>query len=196
VHRLDRGTSGLLVVAKNDHAHRGLAEQFAAHTAGRRYLALVYGAVRATAGTARSHLARHPKDRLRWTSTSEPGVGRRAVTHWERLGVAGTVSLVGCRLETGRTHQVRVHLEELGHPILGDPLYRRRGLRSPASVRDAVMALDGRPLLHAWHLQLEHPRSGEALSWIAPPPPDMLAIIERLGLSQALPAAPTSRCDT
>lgn len=188
VHRLDRGTSGLLVVAKNDHAHKGLAEQFAAHTAGRRYLALVYGAVRASAGTVRSTLARHPKDRLRWASSSDPAVGRHAVTHWERAGVAGTLSLVGCRLETGRTHQVRVHLQELGHPIVGDPLYTRRGTRAPASIRDAVAALEARPLLHAWRLELEHPRTGEAMSWLAPPPADMADILRRLDLTSALPS--------
>lgn len=189
VHRLDRGTSGLLVVAKHDRAHRHLAEQFAAHTAERLYLAVVHGAVPSGAGTVRSRLARHPRDRLRWASTDDPEAGRHAVTHWERLAAAGTVSLVQCRLETGRTHQVRVHLCEQGHPLIGDPLYTRRRSRVPASIRDLVGELVARPLLHAWSLSLDHPSDGRRRTWLAPVPPDMAAILGRLDLLGALPPA-------
>lgn len=188
VHRLDRGTSGLMVVAKHDRAHQHLAAQFAEHTAQRRYVAVVLGAVQATRGTITSHLARHPKDRLRWASTDDAEQGKVAITHWERLGVRGTVSLVGCRLETGRTHQIRVHLTELGHPLIGDPVYTRGNRRPPASIRDQVDALDARPLLHAWSLALDHPSTGERLSWNAQVPPDMAEILGILELLDALPA--------
>lgn len=189
VHRLDRGTSGLLVIAKHDAAHQHLAAQFAAHTAGRRYVALCAGAVSASAGTVRSSLARHPRDRVRYASTDVPDHGKEAVTHWTRLGVQGTVSLVECRLETGRTHQVRVHLSELGHPIFGDPLYFRGpgARRPPATIRDLVEGLEARPLLHAWSLSLDHPSGGERLTWTAPVAPDMRAIIDAVGLTGALP---------
>ncbi|HIE68855.1 MAG TPA: RluA family pseudouridine synthase, partial [Planctomycetes bacterium] len=125
VHRLDKGTSGLMVVAKNDAAHQGLSEQFAAHSAGRRYLAICFGRARQDAGRAESYLARHPKDRVRIAST-DGSYGKHAVTHWELLGQAELACLIECRLETGRTHQVRVHLTEMGCPLIGDSLYRRK----------------------------------------------------------------------
>ncbi|MCA9572761.1 MAG: RluA family pseudouridine synthase, partial [Myxococcales bacterium] len=150
VHRLDRGTSGLIVVAKNDQAHRHLAAQFADHSAGREYLALVVGRPPALSGTIRSFLARHPRDRVRFASADD---GRLAVTHWSVERTWGTVVLVRCRLETGRTHQIRVHLSEHGLPLLGDPLYGRA--RPPASIRDLVDP--DRPLLHAEVLHFEHP---------------------------------------
>ncbi len=179
VHRLDRGTSGLLVVAKHDLAHRALAEQFAAHTAGRVYLALVHGAPKSDAGRVESLLARHPRDRLRMASGAQ---GRRAVTHWRVLARAGTVSLIECRLETGRTHQVRVHLSEQGWPILGDRLYARKGHRPPATLRGLVDPEGERPLLHAFQLHLAHPRTGEALAFEAPPPADFQAVLDALGI--------------
>jgi 23S rRNA pseudouridine1911/1915/1917 synthase len=187
VHRLDRGTSGLLVVAKHDQAHQHLAAQFAAHTAERLYLALVHRAVGAASGTVRSRLARHPVDRLRWASTDDPDQGREAVTHYTRLGVRGEVSLVQCQLETGRTHQVRVHLTELGHPLIGDTTYRHRAKRAPASIRPLVAALQDRPLLHAWSLSLDHPRTGDRRRFTAPLPEDMRRVVEALDLVQALP---------
>jgi 23S rRNA pseudouridine1911/1915/1917 synthase len=182
VHRLDRGTSGLIVVAKHDRAHRSLAAQFAAHTAGRSYLALVHDPPASDRGTVESYLARHPRDRLRQASTS-PDRGRRAVTHWTVLGRAGTVGLLLCRLETGRTHQVRVHLAESGWAILGDRLYRRGGSAVPASIRALVDDSGDRPLLHAWKLAFAHPVTGERLEWTAEPPADFRAVAEALGLS-------------
>ncbi len=174
VHRLDRGTSGLLVVAKHDKAHRWLAEQFAEHTAGRRYLALCLGSPKENQGTVRSLLARHPTDRLRFASGER---GKTAVTHWTCVSRAGTVSLIECRLETGRTHQVRVHLSEQGWPIIGDPLYGRRSTKLPATLRGLVDP--ERPLLHAWQLRLVHPDGSERL-FTAPLPADFVAALAAL----------------
>lgn len=176
VHRLDRGTSGLLVVAKHDRAHRALAEQFADHSAGREYLAICVGDPPADAGRIASRLARHPRDRVRFASTDDPEAGRHAVTHWrvdERF--AHGVILVRCRLETGRTHQVRVHCSEAGWPLLGDPLYGRA--RPPDAIRHLIDP--ERPLLHATALHFRHP-DGRALRFDAPPPPDFQAVLDAL----------------
>ncbi len=185
VHRLDRGTSGLLVVAKTDAAHAALSAQFAEHTAGRRYLALCLGAPLAATGTIRSRLARHPTDRLRWAST-EGDRGKDAITHWAVRARAGTVTLMACRLETGRTHQVRVHLTESGWPLVGDPVYKRRGRRVPASLRDWLAEHPDRPLLHAWQLEFTHPRTGERVTLEAPPPPDFLEALAAVGIDWPL----------
>ena len=182
VHRLDRGTSGLLVVAKHDVAHRHLAAQFAAHTAGRTYLALVHGSPTEEAGRIESHLGRHPKDRVRMASVPA-SQGRRAVTHWRVLGRAGTLTLIQATLETGRTHQVRVHLSEAGWPLVGDGLYRRRNTRVPSSLRGVVDESGDRPLLHAWKLRFEHPRTGELRAFEVPPPPDLQRALQVLGLA-------------
>lgn len=180
VHRLDRGTSGLLVVAKHDVAHRHLAEQFGDHSAGRTYLALCHGAPTDASGRIESTLARHPTDRVRMASTSGPG--RVAVTHWRLAARAGTVSLIECTLETGRTHQVRVHLCEQGWPLLGDTVYARRGTRLPATLRGVVDESGARPLLHAWRLQFVHPTTGERRQYEVPPPADFTAALSALGV--------------
>lgn len=181
VHRLDRGTSGLMVVAKHDAAHQALAEQFAAHTAGRTYLALCLGQPDADAGTIRSWLGRHPTDRLRFATRPE-GEGKHAVTHWAVEARVGTVTLVRCWLETGRTHQVRVHCAEQGWPLAGDGTYARKGHRAPARLVPHVDPEGRRPLLHAWQLRLTHPTTGEALCFQAPPPADYRAALEALGI--------------
>lgn len=176
VHRLDAGTSGLLVVAKHDRAHRHLADQFADHSAGREYLALCMGRPRGDVGRIASNLDRHPKDRVRFASTGDPERGRPAVTHWRVLErFDGGAVLVRCTLETGRTHQVRVHCTEAGFPLLGDPLYGNA--RPPERVRGLVV--DGRPLLHAAVLRFTHP-DGRPLRFDASPPPDFQAVWDAL----------------
>ncbi len=180
VHRLDKGTSGLVVIAKNDAAHHSLADQFAAHSAQRRYVGLCMGAPILGRGTITSNLARHPTKRRRMAST-EDGSGKQAVTHWEVLGRAGTITLIGCRLETGRTHQIRVHLTENGWPLVGDPIYRYRGRRLPATLRGFVN--EERPMLHARNLRLEHPSTGESLQFEAEIPDDFADALGRVGLT-------------
>ena len=171
VHRLDRGTSGLMVVAKHDQAHHALAAQFADKSAGRRYIAMVHGKISDSSGTITSQLARHPSARTRFASTTVPGQGKRAVTHWRRLSLGQSSSLVECRLETGRTHQIRVHLAELRHPLINDGDYGRRP--PPSSLIQWCATRSGRPILHAWRLQLTHPSTGERMTWMAPLPADV-----------------------
>lgn len=175
VHRLDRGTSGLLVVAKNDQAHRHLAAQFADHSAGREYLALCVGKPRTSGGTLASELARHPKDRVKFASVRDGRSGKHAVTHWAIERSFGTVHLVRCHLETGRTHQIRVHLSEHGLPLLGDPLYGKA--RPPASIRELVVP--DRPLLHAEVLHFEHPSAGP-MRFHAPVHEDFQRVLDAL----------------
>ena len=172
VHRLDRGTSGLLVVAKNDRAHACLAAQFADHSAGRTYLALCDGSPGTEAGTIRSQLGRHPHHRVRFASVPE---GKEAITHWAVEERFGALTAIRCRLDTGRTHQIRVHLTEAGWPLLGDPLYGRT--RIPPALRALVP--DDRPMLHARELRLVHP-DGRPLVFTAPIPPDMQAVLDAL----------------
>lgn len=174
VHRLDRGTSGLLVVAKHDQAHRHLAAQFADHSAGREYLALCQGRPNALAGTISSWLGRHPKNRIKFASVAD-GQGRHAITHWAVEETLGDLVLVRCRLETGRTHQIRVHLSENGLPLLGDPLYGRA--RVPASIRKLV-AFD-RALLHGEVLHFEHP-DGRPMRFQTPLAADFQAVLDVL----------------
>jgi len=181
VHRLDRGTSGLMVVAKHDDAHRGLAAQFADKTAGRTYLALCLGQPEAEEGTVRSWLARHRTDRMRWCSQAE-GRGKHAVTHWAVEARAGTVTLIRCWLETGRTHQVRVHLSEQGWPLAGDGVYKRRRRRAPARLAPWLDPDGRRPMLHAWQLRLTHPTTGARLELHAPPPADFAAALRAVGV--------------
>lgn len=212
VHRLDAGTSGVMVVARNDVAHRALAATFAAHDLDRRYLAVVHRVPLHDGGTLKSELARDPKDRLRIASVraaaepvddddvmfedDEPPVevaprrrGRLAVTHWRARARGDRIALVECRLETGRTHQVRVHLSEAGHPVVGDTVYGRRDCVAPGAIRAMVEALD-HPLLHAWSLAFPHPRDGRRLAFAAPPPADFLAVCAAAGL--AVPTAPAA----
>ncbi len=161
VHRLDRDVSGVMVVAKSDVAHRALAGQLAVHSVERVYTAVVHGLAPAQARFD-GPIGRHPKDRKRMAVVRQGG--KRAVTHLERLGATGRLaSLVACRLETGRTHQIRVHLSHAGLPILGDPLYGGQGARAlPPEVR-AFLHDWGRIALHARVLGFTHPRTGEHL---------------------------------
>jgi 23S rRNA pseudouridine1911/1915/1917 synthase len=157
VHRLDRDTSGLMVVARNDDAHRELARQLQRRVMTRRYRTIVVGEVADPAARIEASIGRDPKNRQRMAVLAG---GREAVTEFRRLDVAGGHSLLEVTLGTGRTHQIRVHLAYIHHPVLGDPVY---GHRSP---------LIARPALHAQALTLRHPRSGKSMTWQTPPPED------------------------
>jgi 23S rRNA pseudouridine1911/1915/1917 synthase len=178
VHRLDKDTSGLMVVAKTLVAQTDLVRQLQARTVKREYLALVWGSPR-VAGKVDASMGRHPRDRVKMTVT-ENASSKPAVTHYERLAV-GTldgrqVSLVRCKLETGRTHQIRVHMQSLGFPLVGDALYGKPHLAT----------VFPRQALHAYRLGLVHPASGEALEWGAPLPSDFAALLARAGITFGL----------
>ena len=190
VHRLDKDTTGLMVVAKTDKAHRALAEQFAQKGEGplrRGYVAIVWGAPGKPKGTIDAPLGRHPQSR---DQQAVRGNGRAAITHWqvlERFTSPGArtpvASLLACTLETGRTHQIRVHLAHLGHPILGDATYGT-GFRTKASLlapqaRDALAAL-GRQALHAYLLAIEHPETGKILEFQSELPGDLRRLRDAL----------------
>ncbi len=176
VHRLDKLTSGVLVASKNDAAHLGLAAQFALHSVERRYLVVVQGALAPAAGTFDTLHGRHPTDRKRFT-TRRLARGRRAVTHYRTLEALAGASLCEARLETGRTHQVRVHFADAGHPVLGDRVYGR----APAEPRLRELARQlGRQALHAQVLGFRHPVTGEALRFSSPPPADLAGLIAAL----------------
>jgi 23S rRNA pseudouridine1911/1915/1917 synthase len=190
VHRLDKGTSGLIVVAKNDAAHRALSEQFAAHGADgrmhRAYLALVWGKPLRPRGSIAARLGRSPSNRTK-VAVAKGESGRHAVTHYQVIETldteAGPVSLLRLELETGRTHQIRVHLAHIGHPVLGDATYAS-GFKAKAGklaepARSALAAL-GRQALHAAELGFEHPMSGKRLRFTSPLPADLEALVAAL----------------
>jgi len=182
VHRLDRGTSGVMVAAKNDAAHLRLAEQFREHTIERVYLALVRGLPSAASGRSEHAIGRHPRDRKRMSIAARGG--RRAATEWKvvRRFARSGVSLLQVRPATGRTHQIRVHLAAAGLPILGDPVYGRSGAKAE-KLRSGL----ARPALHAALLGFAHPRSGAPLRFEAPPPADFARAIELLERDEAAP---------
>ena len=198
VHRLDKDTTGLLVVAKTDRAHRKLAAQFADHgrtgALERAYLAFVWGVPARPKGTIDKPIDRHPHARDKMAVRPS---GRTAITHWEvleryaRADQKGVASLVECRLETGRTHQIRVHLAAIGHPLLGDlvygPGFKTKASQLPERARDALAALD-RQALHAHILVLEHPVTGELLHFRSELPADLAAL--RCAMSQPDRVAP------
>jgi 23S rRNA pseudouridine1911/1915/1917 synthase len=179
VHRLDRGTSGLLVVAKDDETHRALARQFAARTVEKEYLALVLGVPARREGVIDAAIGRHPVDRKRMAV--RPDRGRTARSSFRVVEALDGAALLSVRIHTGRTHQIRVHLASLGHPVAGDATYG--GARPPASRRPAsraaLQALR-RPALHAARLGFDHPATGERVSFQSPLPPDIQAVLERL----------------
>lgn len=178
VHRIDKNTSGLLVVAKTDVAHEGLAKQFAAHSIDRRYLAIVSGVPKASEGTVDAPLARSGANRKK-IAIVESSRGKRAVTHWRRLKVLNDAALVECRLETGRTHQVRVHMASIGHALIGDPVYGRAGKTHRKLLNELGFH---RQALHAAALGFVHPVTKNRLSFASPMPPDMEELLSTLGV--------------
>jgi 23S rRNA pseudouridine1911/1915/1917 synthase len=177
VHRIDKDTSGLLVVAKTDVAHEGLARQFAAHSIDRRYLAAVGGVPALAEGTVDAPLARSSSDRKKIAIVRD-GRGKRAVTHWRKLETWRDAALVECRLETGRTHQVRVHLASLGHPLLGDPVYGRAPHKR---LQELLKSLNfHRQALHAAALGFTHPVSSKKISFESAVPADMQELFKAL----------------
>ncbi len=174
VHRIDKDTSGLLVVAKNDFAHEKLAKQFADHSARRTYLCIVHGNLKEDFGTVDAPIGRHPTDRKKMAVVKD---GREAVTHWQVIARYGDMTFLRVKLETGRTHQIRVHMAYIKHPIAGDPLYGskapRLGLESQA--------------LHGYRLDLIHPISDKHMTFYAPLPEDMTTALKRLSPDGILP---------
>ena len=168
VHRIDKDTSGLLLVAKNDFSHVALSEQIRAHTVKRAYRAIVIGGFKENEGTVEGPIGRHPTDRKRMAIV--PG-GRDATTHWTALEPLRGATLIEARLTTGRTHQIRVHMASIGHPVLGDPVYGPK--KSPCPVQ-------GGQLLHAFRLGFVHPRTGEEMLFEADPEPRFMYWLEKL----------------
>lgn len=171
VHRLDKDTSGAIVVAKTDLAHQHLQRQFQSKTARRDYLAVVYGAPAAETGTIDFPIGRHPVDRKKMAIVLEAEGGRRAITHWQVKERLGNFTVMNFELETGRTHQIRVHAAQIGHPVVGDPVY--------GSGRSIGVNLPGQAL-HAWRLRLQHPVSEGSIEVTAPLPRSFLTLVEVL----------------
>ena len=170
VHRLDKDTSGLLLVAKDDATHLALASALAGHRVERQYLALVQGRLPAESGTVDAPVGRHPRDRKRMAVVP---TGRHAVTHWRVLETFPAVQLAEATLETGRTHQVRVHLASLRHPLAGDRTY---GADPTLAARLGL----ARPFLHAWRLAFDHPGDGTRVELTEPLPPELQSVLDRL----------------
>ncbi len=182
VHRLDKDTSGLLAVAKTPAAHKSLVEQLQARTVSREYLCLVHGAV-ISGGRIDAAIGRHPRDRKRMAVVAG---GRDAVTHYRVLERFSGYTLLSVRLETGRTHQIRVHAAHIRHPVVGDATYglRRRAPVAGAELRQALQGLK-RQFLHACRLGLAHPATGEPCKWRSEPPGDLDALLRFLRLHAA-----------
>jgi 23S rRNA pseudouridine1911/1915/1917 synthase len=186
VHRLDKETSGLVLVAKSDLAHRKLAEQFSRREVKKTYIALVHGWPRMTKGTIRAAISRDPVRRARMTtrqgSTRKPG--REAITHWQVTrqieGAYGKFSLLEVKIETGRTHQIRVHLSSIGHPVVGDTLYGAPRPKSYGGTAPEVASLE-RNFLHASAIQFQHPISNRPLSFQQPLPAELSNFLRKIG---------------
>lgn len=171
VHRLDKDTSGAIAIAKTDFAHQHLQAQLKAKTARREYLGIVYGSPKTDRGTVDLPIGRHPVDRKRMAIVPVEKGGRLAVTHWRIQERLGNYTLMHFQLETGRTHQIRVHSTQIGHPIVGDPVY--------SSGHSVGVNLPGQAL-HAWRLKLQHPVSGEWIEAVAPLPETFITLLDVL----------------
>ncbi|MFP6711148.1 MAG: RluA family pseudouridine synthase [Rhodospirillales bacterium] len=185
VHRLDKDTSGLIVAAKNDIAHRGLAAQFSDHSLDRAYKAVVWGVPKSKSGEIEGNIGRNPRNRKKMAIVKRGG--KHALTHYKvekRIGLDNVywASLIECRLETGRTHQIRVHMTSMGHPIIGDPIYGSKNAKKSKNdvsivFQNTVKTLN-RQALHAYLIGFYHPTSGEKISFKSPLPRDILALLE------------------
>ncbi len=169
VHRIDKDTSGLLMIAKNDTAHRSLAEQLSAHSITRAYRAVVYNNFQDDMGTINAPIGRDPKNRLKMAVTQQNS--KEAITHYKVLQRFGNFTYVECRLETGRTHQIRVHMAHINHPLLGDGVY---------GPKKKVMGVETQ-MLHAKVLGFNHPKTGEYLEFESPLPGEFAAVLKKLG---------------
>ncbi|MEM7372846.1 MAG: RluA family pseudouridine synthase [Bacteroidota bacterium] len=186
VHRLDKDTTGIMVIAKSEYAMAHLSKQFFDRTSDRSYLALVWGDVEQDEGTITAHVGRHTSDRKIYRAYPDGSKGKHAVTHYTVLERFGVLTLIQCKLETGRTHQIRVHLKYLGHPLFSDTAYGgSRILKGPPTkkyqqmIRN-LMDLLPRQALHAKTLSITHPDSGERLAFDSDLPPDMAAAVQKL----------------
>jgi 23S rRNA pseudouridine1911/1915/1917 synthase len=181
VHRLDKDTSGLLVVAKTDLAHRSLVNQFQKHEVKKKYLALVWGRLPQREGRIAQEIGRHPTERHKMSVHARRG--KEAVTRWRVVQeFSGPLTLLELTIETGRTHQIRVHLTSLGHPVLGDATYGGGAsrLKSAPPALSGLRPLVKRQMLHAWQLKFTHPRSGEEVGWEAALPGDFQGVMDYL----------------
>ena len=187
VHRIDKDTSGLIVVAKRDAAHEGLARQFADHSIERAYVAVVAGHPGPLQGTVTARIGRSDSDRKKMAVIPDSSArGKHAITHYKTLTLLNNSAKVECRLETGRTHQVRVHMASIGHALLGDPVYGR----TPAKLRPVLAGLGfRRQALHAAVLGFTHPVTGQCLRFVSELPADMRQLIDELGHSNRPNAA-------
>lgn len=182
VHRLDKETSGVMVVAKNDGAYHHLTRQFKNRTVKKVYLAIAYGDMKQKEGLIDAPIGRHPDQRKKMTTRSKKG--RVALTRWKVLERFEAFTLLEIYPETGRTHQIRVHLSAIGHPLLGDPLYGRKKAVQDLKWRECIKRMN-RQALHAHRLELDHPQTGERVLFVAPIPQDMKETLECIHLQSS-----------
>jgi 23S rRNA pseudouridine1911/1915/1917 synthase len=178
VHRLDKDTTGVLVVAKTSDAHENLSHQFKSRLVKKEYLSLVWGKMDMSSGTISFPIGRHPVDRKKMSTVTKKG--RYAETWWQVVRQYALCTLIRLKIKTGRTHQIRVHCSKIGHPVLGDPLYGKKK-RHAAQKKIGIIP---RQMLHAWKIQISHPVHGNSMQFEAPLPEDMDSLIDKLNREQ------------